>query len=371
MAIEVIAGPRVAADALRDFATRLLAATGADADSAAATARAIVDASSRAFDTHGIRLLPYYLQTLEGGRVKGHPAITVTRKAQAVVHVDADDGFGHAPSFRAVDTACDVAAETGVAVATVARSSHHGATGCYTRAAALRGFVAIGMTHADAVVVPHGGTQAFFGTNPLSFALPVTGEDPMVLDMATSAIPFNRVLLRRATGTPLPPEVARDAEGELTTDPNAATALVPLGGATFGYKGAGLAGMVDLLCSALTGMGHGKTLALFTAGISEEEPHTLATSSMTMQAATESAPSPPNRSGTCTAWKPAAVSAVLGFLWVALVLVDVRGVRARSASRRARGPPRAARRAPRRGGRGRSRGCRTSWPREVPPVSDC
>ncbi len=263
MAIEQIAGPRVMAAPLQRFTAGLLTVAGADDPSAAATARAVVDASSRAFDTHGIRLVPYYLQTLEGGRIKGAPTLTVERKAPAIVHVDADNGFGHAPSFRAIDLACDTAAETGIAIATVGRSSHHGATGCYTRAAALRGFAAIGMTHADAVVVPHGGRQGFFGTNPLSFALPVPGEDPLLLDMATSAIPFNRVLLRRATGTPLPPEVARAADGTLTEDADRATALVPLGGANFGYKGAGLAAMVDLLCSAFTGMGHGNTLAIF------------------------------------------------------------------------------------------------------------
>ena len=261
MAIEDIAGPRVAADELRAFVERLLRAAGADQDSATGTARAVVDASAHAFDTHGIRLVPAYLSTLEGGRINPRPSVTVTRKAPALLHVDADDGFGHRASYEAVERACAVAAETGVAVATVGRSSHHGATGCYTRAAARNGFAAIGMTHADPVVVPFGGTKGFFGTNPLSFALPVAGEEPMVLDMATSAIPFNRVMLRRATGTLLPDEVAFDAGGAFTTDPNDAVALAPLGGAQFGYKGSGLAGMVDLLCSAFTGMGHGNTFA--------------------------------------------------------------------------------------------------------------
>ena len=263
MPIEPISGPRVAAEALRPFAVQLLAAAGADAISAAGTARAVVDASARGFDTHGIRLLPFYLQTLDDGRVTGSPAITVERKATAIVHVDADNGLAHGPSFGAVDLACDVAAETGVAVATVGRSSHHGATGCYTHAAAARGFAAIGMTNAEALVVPHGGIDPFFGTNPISFALPVAGEEPLLLDFATSSIPYNRVLLRKAMGLPLPPEVAIRLDGSFTTDPDEVTALVPLGGRAFGYKGAGLAAMVDLLCSAFTGMGHGRTLASF------------------------------------------------------------------------------------------------------------
>ncbi len=259
MAIEVITGPRVAADDLRDFVTRLLGAAGADGESANGTARAVTDASSNAFDTHGIRLVPSYLAILEAGRINPNPKVTATRKAPAVVHIDADNGFGHRASYEAVAQACELAGTTGVAIATVGRSSHHGATGCYTRAAARTGFAAIGMTHADPVVVPFGGVKGFFGTNPLSFAVPVQGEEPMVLDMATSAIPFNRVMLRRATGAPLPADVAFDAAGDPTTDPQEAVALAPLGGAQWGYKGSGLAGMVDILCSALTGMRHGNT----------------------------------------------------------------------------------------------------------------
>ena len=91
--------------------------------------------------------------------------------------------------------------------------------------------------------------------------IPVPGEPPFILDMATSAIPYNRIFLRRATGQPLPPEIALTAEGEPTTDPFLATYVRPVGGANFGYKGAGLAAMVDILCSAFTGMGHGYTIA--------------------------------------------------------------------------------------------------------------
>ncbi|MCX5494048.1 Ldh family oxidoreductase [Kaistia dalseonensis] len=263
MALESIDGVRVPARDLSPFVIDIFKAAGADQPSAEAVAAAVVDASARAFDTHGVRLVPFYMRGLEGGRINSAPHLDITRKAPAVAHVDADDGFGHLASYRAIEEGCAIAAETGVAVVTVGRSSHHGATGCYTRTAATKGFAAIGMTHADSAVIPFGGTKAFFGTNPLSFAIPVAGEDPILLDMATSAIPFNRVQLRQATGTPLPEEVAIDKNGAFTTDPNAAVAVGPVGGARFGYKGSGLATMVDLLCSAFTGMAHGRALAAF------------------------------------------------------------------------------------------------------------
>jgi ureidoglycolate dehydrogenase (NAD+) len=248
---------------LRAFVHALLMNAGCDEASSSAVARALVDASARGYDTHGVRLLPWYFECLEGGRINRHPSVGIMRRAPGVIHVDADHGFGHLSSFSAIDDLCDIADRQGVAVATVGRSSHHGATGCYTLAAALKGYASLGMTHADALVVPHDGIDRFYGTNPISFAVPLEGEEPLLLDMATSSVPLNRVLLRRATGTPLPHDVAVDAEGEATIDPNSAAALLPLGGATYGYKGAGLAGMVDILCSAFTGMQHGARMPCF------------------------------------------------------------------------------------------------------------
>src|SRR5262245_14665571 len=266
MAIESIDGFLCSKSDLSGYVADLLRAGGADAASSAAVARAVVDASSRGVDTHGVRLVPWYMKMVEGGRINRTPNVTFTQKAPAVGHVDANDGFGHLASFRAIEEGIAMARISGVAAITVGRSTHHGATGVYTLAAARAGFAAIGMTHADPAVVPFGGTKKFYGTNPISFAVPALGEEPMLLDMATSSIPYNRIFLRQATGTPLPPEVAVTAEGEPTTDPFQAKAVLPVGGAGFGYKGAGLAAMVDILCSAFTGMGHGATIDPFAGG---------------------------------------------------------------------------------------------------------
>jgi ureidoglycolate dehydrogenase (NAD+) len=269
MAIEHIEGVRAAADDLSAFLESAFRAVGMSEESGAATARALVDASSRGVDTHGVRLAPWYVPMVEGGRINRSPRVTFEKKAGAVGHVDGDGGFGHLPSFRAIEEGCKLAETSGIAAVSVGRSMHHGATGVYTLEAARRGFAAIGMTHADPAVVPHGGVKPFYGTNPISFATPAPGEEPMLLDMATSAIPYNRVHLRRVTGTPLPPEVAVDAAGAPTRDPHAVAALVPLGGLEFGYKGAGVSAMVDVLCSAFTGMPNGARLASFGGDMSQ------------------------------------------------------------------------------------------------------
>ena len=118
-------------------------------------------------------------------------------------------------------------------------------------------FIGFAFTHANSVAVPHGGQRAFFGTNPISFAFPREGHEPLCLDMATTSIPWNRVRNARREGHALPPDVAVDAQGAPTTDANAAAAVVPLGGSEFGHKGYALALVIDLLCGPLLGNPYG------------------------------------------------------------------------------------------------------------------
>jgi ureidoglycolate dehydrogenase (NAD+) len=128
----------------------------------------------------------------------------------------------------------------------------------YTRMAAREHLVGIAMTHSSSVVVPHGGKEKYFGTNPISIAVPRASGEPVCLDMATSQVAWNKVLNARIEGYDLDPGVAVDAEGNPTTDPHQARAAVPLGGPVYGYKGYGLAFMVDLLCGLMNGMTFGR-----------------------------------------------------------------------------------------------------------------
>ena len=120
-------------------------------------------------------------------------------------------------------------------------------------AAAEAGMVGFATTNADSGGDALRRPGPFHGTNPLAFAAPSGGERPWLLDMATSSIPFNRVLLYRVLGDGLPPAVAADAEGAPTRDPNEVRMLLPLGGADFGFKGAALAGVATILSAVLQG----------------------------------------------------------------------------------------------------------------------
>lgn len=226
---------------------------GTSEPSLAAATRAMLHASRVGVDSHGVRLTEHYCRMLEGGRLNKMPNLTVERRAAASAIVDGDDGLGHYAAYKAMEVACELARETGIAAVGVRRSSHLGAAGAYALAGAEQGCIGFATTNTDSMVALFDGAQRFHGTNPLAFAAPVPGEKPWLLDMATSSIPMNRVNLYRSLGQPLPPGVAANAEGASVTDPDDVAMLLPLGGTEYGYKGAALAGVATLLSAVLMG----------------------------------------------------------------------------------------------------------------------
>jgi ureidoglycolate dehydrogenase (NAD+) len=246
---------RASVEKLASFSFSVLASTGADEESAEATTGAMLHASLLGVDSHGIRLLPFYADCLRQGICKLKPTIAVSHPRRSAVLVDADGGLGHLPTYRAMDEACAIARDSGVGMGVVINSTHFGAAGAYTLAAANAGFIGFATCNSGAFVVPYGGKEPIHGTSPISLAAPLAGgDDPFLLDMATSSIPWNKVMRHRTEGLPLPPDAALDSEGNYTSDPNKAVCLGPLGGARFGYKGAALAGLTEVLGGMLTGM---------------------------------------------------------------------------------------------------------------------
>jgi LDH2 family malate/lactate/ureidoglycolate dehydrogenase len=239
---------------LRQYSMELLTASGADSASAEAATWALLHASIHGVDSHGIRLLPWYGECLRTKLVNGSPTLKVDQVRRAAVKIDADGGMGHLAMYRAMDEACALARDCGIGMAAVVHSTHFGAAGAYTLAAADAGFIGMVAGNSCAYVVPHGGSVPIHGTSPLSVSAPNPGGHPFLLDMATSSIPWNKVLRYRTEGLEIPPGVAVDASGQFVTDPNRAVALAPVGGVDFGFKGAALAGVAEVLAGVLTGM---------------------------------------------------------------------------------------------------------------------
>ncbi|WP_366656191.1 Ldh family oxidoreductase [Fodinicurvata sp. EGI_FJ10296] len=254
-----VAGYLLAADAER-FLRACLKTVGADDRSVDDASRSLVGASLRGTDSHGVRLLPHYCKALRGGRVQGAPKMTFHRTAVAGGLLDAGHGLGHTATYRAVDHAVGIAEDNGIGAVGVTNSSHFGAAGSYALAAAEAGMIGLVICNSDAFVLPHNGTKAFHGTNPIAFAAPVPDARPFLLDMATSTVPWNRIQQFAASGRSLPPGAAVDAEANETLDPKAAAGLLPLGGLAFGHKGSGLAAMIDVMCALMTGMPHSARL---------------------------------------------------------------------------------------------------------------
>ena len=243
----------VSLDELDRFCRAVFVAAGANTATADAATRAMMHGTRHGVDSHGVRLLAHYITALNGGRINGAPDIKKITSFGAIETLDADDAHGALATYTAMDNAIDLASKFGIGAVAIRNTSHFGPAGAYSIEAARKGYIGITFCNSDSFVRLHDGAMRFHGTNPISVGVPVSGDDPWLLDMATSSVPYNRVLLYRSLGQALPNATASDETGVDTTDANAADMLAPLGG-EFGFKGAALAGVAEIFSAVLTGM---------------------------------------------------------------------------------------------------------------------
>jgi LDH2 family malate/lactate/ureidoglycolate dehydrogenase len=249
---------RVSHGRLETWAVACLEKVGVPPPEARLVGRSLVQTSTWGTDSHGVLRLTHYLRRMTIGSIKAAAAPVVMRTGPVTAQVHGEDGLGIVHAALGMEVAIEMARESGAGIVGVGHSSHCGAMGLYTRMAAREHLVGIAMTHSSSVVVPHGGKHKYFGTNPISFAFARKNGEPLCLDMATSQVAWNKVLNARMEGKPLDPGIAVDADGQPTTDAAAARAGIALGGPTYGYKGYGLAFVIDLLCGAMNGMTFGR-----------------------------------------------------------------------------------------------------------------
>ena len=243
---------RFSAADLDRFLRSVLTAIGADAATVDAATRAMMHGSRFGVDSHGVRLLDHYVKVMLAGRVARTPDLRIVQELAATAVLDADHAHGALAAYRAMDKAMELARSAGVGCVSIRNASHFGPAGAYALAAAEAGMIGFATCNSDAFVRLHDGAERFHGTNPIAFAAP-WGDRPWFFDMATSSIPLNRVALYRSLGVPLPEGTASDANGIDTLEPDAVDMLAPLGHA-FGFKGAGLAGVAEILSAVLSGM---------------------------------------------------------------------------------------------------------------------
>jgi len=254
--------PTVRAERLTEIAAVLLEHAGAPAAEAATVARHCIDANLVGHDSHGIIQIPSYIDRIKAGHIVPGAKWEIVQESPTTTVVDGHWGFGYVANERAMKLTIEKAEAQNVAATTVFRQGHIGRLANYPLMAAREGMIA--MITADSGrspkhVAPFGGATARLGTNPICFAVPSDLDGPMFFDMATSAAAAGKVSLAAARGEAVPPGWIIDKNGNPTTDPKALKAggaLLPLGGSE-GYKGYGLAAMVEIFCGLLTGLGFG------------------------------------------------------------------------------------------------------------------
>jgi (2R)-3-sulfolactate dehydrogenase (NADP+) len=238
------------AEAEEIVAAALIRANTSEAN-ARSVARALVRAEAEGLKGHGLSRVPTYAAQARVAKIDGFATPQVTRPKPAVVAVDAAHGFAFPALDAAVAALPEAARAQGVAVAPIRRSHHAGAAGHPVEALAEAGLVALLFANTPAAIAPWGGTKPLYGTNPIAFACPVPGALPIVIDLSLSKVARGNILAAKQRGDAIPEGWAFDAQGQPTTDPDAALAgtMAPLGDA----KGTALALMVELLAAGLTG----------------------------------------------------------------------------------------------------------------------
>ncbi len=237
--------------ALQQLATRALQHFGLDENNAADVAKILVLGDLFGVHTHGVSRIESYGERLTLGGIKARPAIKVERVAPAIAKLDGDNGVGPLVGIRALQTAMDIAREFGIAVVFARGSNHFGAVGPYCLIAAEAGFASIIGSNSTTTIAPTGGSDARLGNSPVGFGVPNPEGMPIILDMAISVVARAKIRAALTRGESIPDTWATDKAGLPTTDPKTAMEgfLLPIGG----YKGYGLALIVDLFAGLLSG----------------------------------------------------------------------------------------------------------------------
>ncbi|MEM8792756.1 MAG: Ldh family oxidoreductase [Pseudomonadota bacterium] len=243
-------------DDARALATEALIRCNTGARQAASVANALVEAELIGQDGHGLRRLLTYAPQALSGKVDGHAVPEMRRPRAGTISINADYGF----SYPAIDLALEqlpvLTNANGIGIAGIRSSHHAGAVGVFVEKLAQDGLVALMLVNTPAAIAPWNGGKPLYGTNPIAFAAPVPWAEPLVIDLSLSKVARGKIMAAQQKGEAIPEGWALDAEGNPTTEPDAALqggTMLPVGDA----KGAMLALMVEIIAAALTGSNFG------------------------------------------------------------------------------------------------------------------
>ena len=238
-------------DEIYSLAKNVMLANGCDTANAEALADIICRAERDGSHSHGLFRAPGYVKALRSGKVDGKAKPTIKHLTPAVIQVDGHGCFAPLAQAVGLPALAEATEKIGIAALSLVGVHHFAALWPETEYLADRGFVGIACTAYMPAVAPAGSNEALFGTNPLSFAWPRPGHNPVVYDMATASMAMGDVQIAARDGREVPLGTGLNANGQPTTDPAAIAkgVLLPFGG----YKGSAIAMMVELLAAGMTG----------------------------------------------------------------------------------------------------------------------
>jgi L-2-hydroxycarboxylate dehydrogenase (NAD+) len=218
-------------------------------------ADALVNAELVDAPSHGLSRLKMYCDRIQKKLINPKPKIKIKKISQSVSHIDANNSIGFVAADIAIKKAIYNAKKTGIGLVAVKNSSHYGLSGYYAEQAVKKNLMVMIFTNAPPAVAPHGALKSLFGTNPICFGTPTGSKIPFILDTSISMINRGKIRVAARDGTKIPEGVALDKFGKPTTDAKKALEGVQLPIA--GFRGSGLAWMVDILSGVFTGGNHG------------------------------------------------------------------------------------------------------------------
>ena len=218
-------------------------------------ANALINAELVGALSHGLSRLKMYCDRINKKTINPRPKIKIKKISSSVAHIDANNSIGFVAAEIGMKQAIKSAKKTGIGLVGIKNSGHYGLSGYYAEQAVKKNLIAFCFTNAPPAIAPHGSRKSLFGTNPICFGTPTSSKVPFILDTSVSVINRGKIRVAARTGKKIPVGVALDKFGKSTTDAKKALAGVQLPIA--GFRGSGLAWMVDILSGTFTGGSHG------------------------------------------------------------------------------------------------------------------
>lgn len=244
---------------LKEFVTAVMEDAGLSETDARQFADSLLYAQMRGIGSHGLTRLTTYYRRAKEGLVDPKTEPVILKDMPAMLLIDGNNNMGVTSAMYAMELCVERAKTNGVCFAAVKGGNHFGCASYFAEEAAREGMIGMAMANGPVAMAPIGGKEPVLGTNPLAIAIPAAGRKPFVLDMATSVVARGKVALAAKEGRTIPMGWGIDANGHDTTDPNAVKCVLPFGGP----KGYGIALMIEVMCSCLSGAMNGQTMGSF------------------------------------------------------------------------------------------------------------